>query len=190
MTLCTHIAIGKPHHVREIFDFCRTLLDTPAGTPVEAGPEEGSPLAYADGRKWIANPGGIGLGAWLWVYYGVDGPMRHVHDKWCTDDDGVCEYADSENPTDNGWAAIDVTFDTAYGYRGENNESCSDLHARLVSALGAWLDARGLPWKWQNEYTGEWSDRFDNLDAFGDAHRATGADAWFHNVVAPALGIS
>lgn len=66
-------------------------------------------------------------------------------------------------------------------------ESCSDLHARLIRALGQWCDGRGLPWKWQNEYTGEWHDAYDGLDEFGDAHKATGADNWFRNTVMPAI---
>jgi hypothetical protein len=176
MTLNTSVAIGAPTDVREVYAFCRKLLDTP---------EDVQPQESEDGhQRCIRNPGGIGLAAWLWINYGADGPLRHECESWCDED---CDDAAGDRPTDNGWAAIEVQFDTAYGYRGADGESCSDLHARLVTALGRWLDRKGLPWKWQNEYTGEWFNRFDQLDAFGDAHRSTGADDWFRNVVLPAI---
>lgn len=183
MTLNTSVAIGKPHNVREIFDFCRLLLNTPAGTPVETGPSN-SERPWRKGQKWINNPCCVGLDAWLRLYYGADGPMSHTCDAICNAD---CIEATSDDPTENGWTAIEVTFDTAYGYRTDDGESCSDLHARLVRALGQWLDARGLPWKWQNEFTGEWFDRYEGLDTFGNAFRSTGAEDWFTNVVQPAI---
>ncbi|MBN9791269.1 hypothetical protein DMP17_22060 [Pseudonocardia sp. TMWB2A] len=193
MTLSTNVAIGKPHNVREVFEFCRGLLGTPDGTPVREG------AGYLDERtKRIGNPIGIGLPALLDITYGPDGPLTHRCDRFCSTElggefDTTQEQIDdhtryvAESPTQNGWAAMIVDFDTAYGWRGEGGETCSDLHARLVTALGQWLDARGLPWKWQNEYTGEWFDRYDGLAEFGNAHRATGADAWFRNQVVPAI---
>lgn len=192
MTLSTYVAIGKPYPVREIFDFARTLIGTPDGTPVE---DDGEPR---DGVKRISNPCGIGLPAWLIVSYGADGSMVHKCGKWCSTELGgeynttqkeIDDHARyiAENPMENGWAATVVDFDTAYGYRGDGGESCSDLHARLVAALGQWLDEHDLPWKWCNEYTGEWFDRYDQLDTFGNAHRATGADDWFRNLVMPAI---
>lgn len=176
MTLNTSIAIGRPHPVREVFDFCRGLIDTPSDVPVRTGEH--------DGDKWIGNPIGMGLCALLDVTYGQDGPLVHRCWSWCHEHE--CDK-DEDSPRQNGWSATIVSFDTAYSYRGENGESCSDLHARLVRALGQWLDARGLPWKWQNEYTGEWFDGYDGLDEFGDAHKATGADDWFRNAVMPAI---
>lgn len=196
MTLNTSVVIGKPHDVREIYSVCRALLDTPDHVePIERPANTGG--FYRDELASIGHPVGVGLSALLDIRYGVDGPMQHVCGSDCEVDPagGYPTEADIEethqwaarSPTQNGWAAIEVTFDTAYGYRGEDGESCSDLHARLVTALGRWLDARGLPWKWQNEYTGDWFDRFDGLAEFGDAHRSTGADAWFRNLVLPAI---
>jgi hypothetical protein len=124
--------------------------------------------------------------------------MVHEHDEYCAtelggkfnhtqaDVDDHNEYI-SQNPTQNGWGAIEVTFDTAYGYRFEEGENCSQLHARLVAQLGNWLDERGLPWKWQNEYTGEWFDRYDGLGEFVNAHKLTGAADWFGNIVLPLI---
>lgn len=201
MTLDTRIVIGKPTPVRPLFDFCRELLGAPADTPVHEGVCDGNRL----GQKEIRNPGGIGLPAWLWIYYGADGPMRHVCDKWCDRKVGPAEWDDegehvvtaedvashaadiAGDPTENGWSAIEVSFDTAYGYTGPNGESCSDLHARLVRAVGAWCDRKGLPWKWQNEFTGEWHHGTDGLAEFGDAFRSTGAESWFREKALPAI---
>ncbi|MFF4600595.1 hypothetical protein [Amycolatopsis sp. NPDC001319] len=179
MTLNTSIAIGKPYPVRQVFDFCRELLNTPEGTPFS---EEHS--SWRKGVKQIFNPCGIGLPAWLWIYYGADGPMVETPDD-PSDEDEV-EYI-ARTPTKNGWAAMEVTFDTAYGYRGPDGESCSQLHARLVAQLGKWLDAKGLPWKWQNEYTGEWFDGYDGLAELVGAHESTGADEWFRGTVLPLI---
>lgn len=195
MTLDTRVAVGAPVDVHELYAFCRTLLDTPADVEPATGNSWGD-----DRLLRIGNPGGIGLDAWLSISYTADGgPFpRHEHDKWCSVElDGEYETTQAEidahaesvatDPTDNGWAYAEVSFDTAYSFRGEGDESCSDLHARLVTALGKWLDAREIPWKWCNEYTGEWSHRYWNLDEFGNAHRSTGADAWFRGVVQPAI---
>jgi hypothetical protein len=186
VTLDTRVAIGAPTDVRELFAFCQRLVDTPSGVDAQVN------------ERSIGNPPGIGADAWLIVYHGGDGPLPvHEHDKWCATELGgewnhtqedIDEHASVANdPTENGWAVIEVSFDTAYGYKGPSGESCSDLHARIVTALGQWLDAKGLPWKWKNEYSGEWFDRFDQLDQFGDAHRATGADDWFRGQVLPLI---
>jgi hypothetical protein len=200
MTLCTSIAIGKPHNVREIFDFCNRLLAARDSVQFEQKDCE-----YRPGQRRIANAPMQGLSALLWIYYGIDGPMVHEHDEWCETEVGPAKWDKTGqamvtkedidehrasidgDPTQNGWGAIEVTFDTAYGFKGEGGESCSDLHARLVTALGQWLDVRGLPWKWNNEFTGEWFDRYDGLAEFGDAYRATGAADWFQNLALPAI---
>lgn len=142
MTLKTSIAIHEPMPVKEVYDYCRGLLATPA--EVEPITDDGSP-----GRRYLANPGGIGLAAWLWVNYGADGPLLDL----ASDDDDA--------PSKNGWASIEVTFDTAYSYREPNGAGCSDLHAWLVTELGRWLDERGKTWQWENEFTGDWHERFD-----------------------------
>jgi hypothetical protein len=195
VTLSTLIAVGKSYPVREILDFARSLIGTPEGTEVATWDKRSEP----DGVRWIGNPCGIGLPAWLIVKYGIDGPFPlHQHDRFCsvelggewntTQEDIDAHAADiATDPQENGWATTVVDFDTSYSYRGDNGESCSDLHARLVFELGQWLDAKGLPWKWHNEYTGEWFDRYDGLESFGDFHRASGADEWFRGRVLPAI---
>lgn len=190
MTLTTHVAIGAPTDVKELFGFCRQLLGAPADLPVEHD--------YKGSVRKIANPGGVGLPAWLEIEYGADGPLPvHVHDKWCPrvgDEYGageaeVLEHAAeiAADPLQNGWAAIDVSLDTTYSYRGEDGASCSDLHARLVLAIGHFCDARGLPWKWQDEFLGSWHDGEEGLAEFGDAFASTGAKRWFEQTVVPAI---
>jgi hypothetical protein len=205
VTLNTSIVIGKPYNVHEVYAYCRALLNTPEHVKAEYGPEPGEERSYRSGQKWVLNPGGIGLDAWLWIYYGADGPMVHQHDKWCDIEVGPAKWDDEGNhtvtqemvddhaeqiandPTENGWGAIEVTFDTAYGYRSDSGEGCSQLHARLVAQLGKWLDQLALPWKWQNEYTGEWFDGYNGLSEFVGAHESTGAASWFNDVVMPAI---
>jgi hypothetical protein len=183
MTLNTSIAIGKPYNVHEVYAYCRTLVNTPEHIKPNTGPDP-EQQKHWPGQKYIANPGGIGLCAWLWINYGADGPMLQEPDD--PNDQDEVDYL-KNSPTSNGWAAIEVTFDTTYSYRSDSGEGCSQLHARLVAELGKWLDDRALPWKWQNEYTGEWFDSYNGLDAFVDAHRSTGAADWFNNTVLPLI---
>jgi hypothetical protein len=179
VTLNTSIVIGQATPVREVFDFCRELIKTPGGTPFTQRDD-----SYSPGMREIFNPGGIGLCAWLWINYGADGPMIGAPDD--PEDQEELDYI-ARTPTKNGWAAIEVTFDTAYGYTSPEGEGCSQLHARLVAELGKWLDRKGLPWKWQNEYTCEWHDGFDGLAEFVGAHKSSGADEWFRNTVLPVI---
>src|SRR5207248_10514855 len=88
MTLNTSVVIGNPINVREVFAFCRKIL----GCPEDVSFEQGD--SYRPGQKQILNPGGIGLPAWLWIYYGADGPMVHQHDKWCAAEVGPAKWDD------------------------------------------------------------------------------------------------
>ena len=67
---------------------------------------------------------------------------------------------------------LEVSLDTAYGYKDALG-GCGDLHARFVANLGKWLDAKGAPWTWMNEFTGEVHAGTDGLDELG----ASGAEA-------------
>ena len=119
-------------------------------TPFAVDPEYGADAE--SGQAWIAHSFDVGLSARLCVLY---------------------------ESSVGGLSPVDVTFDTVRAYRGRGRESCTDLHARLVTALGRWLDARSLPWQWYDEHRDVWSVRFDGLAEFGDAHRAYGSVAWF-----------
>lgn len=176
MTLSTNVAITGPVSARAVYDFLRPLVKTPEHVQPD----------IKDGEIW--NPGGVGASAWLIIYHGPDDGAQVMPRVDGADNDPDPDERDylSESPQHNGTTHVLVDFDTAYSYR-ENGETCSDLHARLVTALGKWLDAQNAPWKWHNEYTGEWFDRYDGLAEFGDAHRATGADEWFRSLVLPAI---
>ncbi|WP_031467115.1 hypothetical protein [Sciscionella sediminilitoris] len=194
MTLNTKVAIAGPVDAMKVYRFGRDLLDTPD----DIEPERGESYLSAS-VKWIANPIGIGLSAILTVKYSNDDGIRHVCDKFCDAEVGpslwnpehVVTQEEVEkhrrcidsDPSENGWAQVVLSFDTAYGYRGDNGERCSELHVRLMSKLGKWLDDQGLEWKWCNEYTDEWHDRYDGMVAFvGGGDQAM---RWFDQVVAP-----
>lgn len=202
MTLDTRIAIRTtaPTSAHEVFLYCRTLLNTPDNTPIEEDIREGE----RKGQRMLANPCGIGLDAWLMMYYGADGPMTHTCTEWCETEVGPAKWDETgkvhhtaedvaehreyiaEKPTTNGWATIEVSIDTGYGFMSDRGESCSQRHARFIHELGEWLDRRGCTWKWQDEYTGEWHDGREGLAEFGDFHTSDGGPAqWFADTVMP-----
>lgn len=212
MTLDTRIAVRAANvSAHEIFMYCRTLLSTPDGTPycTEADNHTGEPRNPGEKELW--HRPGLGLDAWLMLYYGADGSLPcHVHDDFCDAEVGpakwdtrpvpqmvtqemVDEHAEwvASDPTENGWATVEISIDTAYGFKGDNGESCSDRHARFIHELGLWLDTRGCEWMWKNEYTGEWFTGRDGLDAFGRYHASEGGPGeWFAGVVIPAIAAS
>lgn len=194
MTLDTHVAIGGGAiNVREVFDLCRAMVNTPKGTE----PRTDWSIGEGPGIRHLSNPGGIGADAWLITYYGVDGPIPpHVCTDGCYLDDA--EYVkegesrcmdararDEGSPRESGWASMVLSFDSSYGHRGPDGESCSDLHRKYIEVLHAYVTRKGLLIKWQNEFTGEWFDGLDGLDDFAKG----GADAgeWFRSTVLPAI---
>lgn len=209
MTLDTRIAVrAVDTSAHEIFMYCRALLDTPDGTPycTEADNHSGEPRNPGEKELW--HQPGLGLDAWLMLYYGAEGPLPcHVCDKWCDAEVGPAKWStdpippmvtqegvDAHNehvandPTENGWATVEISIDTTYGFRNDRGESCSDRHARFIHELGSWLDQRGCEWKWKNEYTGEWHDGREGLAEFGRYHDSDGGPGeWFAGVVIPAI---
>lgn len=131
MTLDTRFRITDPVNAREAFDYARSLIDAEhAAERPQYGPNPG----------W-ANIAGQGFLAIVDCSYGPDGPL--------------VDYDDTDWPE----AFVEVSFDTAYGYRAANGAGCNDLHAWLVREMGRWCDARRAGWLWQNEFTGEWHGR-------------------------------
>ena len=81
---------------------------------------------------------------------------------------------------------IMISWDTAYGYRGENGEGCSELHAKFITRLAAeFLAPRGIGFHWQNEFTGEWNEGLSGLTEF--AGDGIAARSWFRDSVLPAV---
>jgi hypothetical protein len=204
MTLDTRIAVRAvaPVTAREIFTYCRALLDTPDRTTIKDEVEKGN----RKGQKSLWHEPGLGLDAWLIMYYGADGPMQHVCTEFCPRKVGLAEWDEKKryhvtqadidehreeiaaDPTENGWATVEISIDTGYSFMNDRGESCSDRHARFIHELGLWLDGRGCEWKWKNEYTGEWHDGREGLEDFGSFHMSEGGPAeWFAGAVIPAI---
>jgi hypothetical protein len=204
MTLDTRIAVRAvaPVSAREIFMYCRALIDTPDHVKIEDKVEDGE----RQGQKSLWHSPGLGLDGWLIMYYGADGPMNHVCSKYCPRKVGLAEWDEKkryhvtqddidehraeigEDPTENGWATAEISIDTGYSFMNDRGESCSQRHARFVFELGQWLDGLGCQWKWKNEYTGEWHDGYEGLEDFGGFHMSEGGPAeWFAGVALPAM---
>lgn len=192
MTLSTDFVLGAceaPTATAEaVYLVCRELLGTPDRIEPKRGLITDHWLDKADPTLHrIDHPGGVGLPAWLRICYRPEGPavVPFVPSEWADEDDR--EYHQAQ-PMNNGFGWCRVNWDTSYGYRGPNGESCSTLHAFYIAALGKWCDDRGIAWKWHDEYTGEWHDRFDGLREFSGLHdQPGGAGDWFTNVVRPAI---
>jgi hypothetical protein len=166
MTLDTRIyVLGEVDH-REVFAKCNALI----------GAHEN--VKRSDDGAALMNEPDQGLPGWLMVYYGPDGALRPEPegcDKWCDEDcDGDHQPA----------CWLEVSLDTTYGYQDELG-GCGDLHARFTAALGRWLNERGVPWAWMNEFTGEIHQGDEGLDELGKG--ALAAAAWMHGSVLPAI---
>jgi hypothetical protein len=141
------------------------------------------------GNPWtISNSIGQGLPAWLMVHYRPSEALRPDAEA-CSD---YCDDPDPEDPEPyhshrpQHWLVVSI--DTAYGYKGDDGLGCGDLHALLIGQLGQWLDARGVAWSWQNEFTGDihgGEDRYHRLiDIASSGFEAT---AWFQSTALPAI---
>ena len=175
MTLDTRVYIcGRIDH-RELFTKCNQLI----------GAHEG--IAFTDkevesGERRLYNHPGQGLCALLDVRYRRDAPLLApgAHYRYCEPEDEDHTHCFPH------W--VEVSFDTAYGYKSDSGEGCGDLHARLVAELGQWLDAKDIRWSWQNEFTGEVHQGYEGLTELGPG--GAEASTWFRDIVAPALGLT
>lgn len=186
MTLSTYVLIGAPVDPKEVFDFLRPLVNTPEGTEVKEGTYdlEGTPLRDRTGECYRDNPCGVGADAWLLTNYRSDGnPICRPVD---VDDDEEYVAEQAKDPRHTGFGYIEINFDTAYGYRNDRGENCSELHGRLIRELIEHLGP-DVPVKWRNEYTGEWHDGTESLENFGGYHTSGGAESWFQNIARPAI---
>jgi hypothetical protein len=188
MTLHTRVAVVQPVPVRELFDFINVNLLGATEEQQKRARDEVPSYALKDGSRTLGNPPGVGLNAWLWLSYRPDGML---HEKALTHADADPDYyADASNwDSEEVWqearnqlycpaTAIEVNFDTGYGYRADNGAGCGDLHAWLVREITRWLDDRGVDSWWYDEFSDEWFHH--DLDAltrpryqsiFGDPDR-------------------
>lgn len=153
MTLSTDVYIQGPvdlHALRYVVQAALAEFDEYGRTP-DQQLWEGESDTFRN--SWSTTVG-QGLPAWTFIHYGSDVVWRQADD---VEDDGYVTPAH--------FASID--FDTAYGYRGENGETCSTLHVQLMTRVGKWLDEQSVPWKWRDEFTGHIHDAYDGFDTFG-----------------------
>jgi hypothetical protein len=192
MTLDTTVYIHNQIDAHAVFAKCRELIGATGRHTFTDKPGWAN-----DGTRFLGNDLGQGLPALLSIGYRPGGPLctpeqSAEHDEDCNLSGG--DYYDPAEPLCSGthprrpacW--LEVSFDTAYGYRDAHGRGCGDLHAALVARLGQWLDEQSVRWSWQNEFTGEVHDgdgRYERLiDLCTSGFEAT---AWFRTVVLPAI---
>lgn len=198
MTLDTRVYVLDAIDPHETFAKCRALIgatDRHVYTDEQTKTWRKGESFVEPGNHWsIWNTPGQGLPALLDINYRPGCPLRtqeqaDAHDEDCNIPKNS-GYVPEWGPCDGShmyrracW--LEVSFDTAYGYRDENGYGCGDLHARLVAELGRWLDERGVRWEWQNEFTGEVHTGYDRLVDL--ASSGFEASAWFRTSVLPAI---
>jgi len=189
MTLDTRMYVHDPIDHKALFDHCNTLIGavSPVSTDSQDETWRKGESFVEPGNPWsIRNRLGQGFCALLDISYRPNAPLR-TDEQAAEHDDEICDEdcgGDWHPPA----CWIEVSLDTAYGYRGDNGEGCGDLHARLVGELGLWLDGQGIGWSWMNEFTGEvhgGGSRYREL--VGLASGGFEATAWFQTTVLPAI---
>lgn len=176
MTLSTNLYIIEPTNPRKVFDFCLALLaEDFDGEPQWDYTRKGEGERFTASTSHYATTCGQGLAAWLFVHHADDGPLMIAGDEWEED----------EVPPPCNEHCVRINWDTAYSFRGRQDERCGDLHARMVATVGHWLDEQGLTWWWHDEFTGEHHQGVDGLDALGNM--GDNARSWFSGTVLPAI---
>ncbi|MFJ9985374.1 hypothetical protein ACIQUD_15300 [Streptomyces globisporus] len=199
MTLDTRIYVLGQVAPRGVFDFFRGLLGATEQHTFEDTQDttwrKGESIVEP-GNPWtLSNNVGQGLPGWLMVHYRPDAPLR-TKEQAAEHDEEICNlpgsswYDPEAGPCDGSdhWSRpcwLEVSIDTAYGYRDERGFGCGDLHAEYVAKLGQWLDGMGVPWEWRNEFTGEVHAGYSDL--IGLASGGFEASAWFRTSVLPVI---
>jgi hypothetical protein len=169
MPLNTEIYILDEIDPHKVFNFCNDLMD--AGKPIftEAYDEwQSNPIISLD------NTPGQGLPAWLMSNYRKRGPLYPMA-QYEEDDDGNRRLV---TPA----CFMEISFDTAYGYRDSYGGS-TELHGRYIVALHDWLKKRGVEMCWKNEFNGTIYRGKEGLEGF--FHGGDRANDWFENSVLP-----
>ena len=160
MTLATTFIIVDPHPPEPLFRFERALLGAEEAKwrhRTAPGPLwDGGTIYPAEMSDVIE----LGYPSMLDIYYATDGPLMETGYR---EDAGFAEFdvPGSEH-------CLRVHWDTAYGYRGPENQSCSDLHAWLILETGLWCERRNLRYRWDNEYSGEWYHSIMDVHELGE----------------------
>lgn len=199
MTLDTRVYVLDKVDPHETFRFCRSLLGATDRhvwyDKQDATWLKGQRLIEPSNPWTIGNELGQGLPALLDISYRPDGPLR-TPEQAAEHDEDICNlperswYDVEAGPCDaaHPWTRacwLEVSFDTAYGYRDDRGYGCGDLHAEYVSRLGQWLDERSVHWEWMNEFTGEIHTGYSELVQL--ASGGFEASAWFRTAVLPVI---
>lgn len=183
MTLDTRMRIHEQCDARELFDFCRLLL----------GPSDGgkAPLDsnFTDEPNRLCNRLGQGYSAILEVEFDLATAPKSEWEKcYCEEDqedaiepDPDYKCSQCRKPD----AYLEISWDTAYGYKGPNGEQCGDLHAAYIVSVAKWCDERGLTYSWHNEFNGDWCPGLENLNSLSKG--GVEATAWFTSIALPAI---
>ncbi len=156
MTLGTHIRTTAPANPKALLDFLTVLVEGDPATAVRR-----------ERPGYIANQLGQGFAAIVEIHYGLDGPLQmegfdyggEFHDEA----DGPFVPAPA--------AAVCAELDTAYGYKGPDGETCSQLHLRLATAVAGWVRERHPDadvWWWMDTHDEWW--KFDREAVTSGAH--------------------
>lgn len=197
MTLDSRIFVLDEVDPRDVFNFCRNLIGaTDRHTFTDEQDKtwrKGESFVEPENPWTISNDPGQGLPAWLMLYYRPDAPLRTPeqaaeHDEDCNLPENavyVAEWGPCGGKHHRRACWLTVSFDTAYSYTDERGYGCGDLHAEYIAKLGQWLDAKGVRWEWQNEFTGEVHTGYSDLIRL--ASGGFEATAWFKTTVLPAI---
>jgi hypothetical protein len=142
MTLDTRVYVLDPVPRDQVFRKCQQII---ANYDTEGRAPEAQ--RWRDDHEWgdhhvLMNEGMQGLPGWLIVHYRPDGPYRTEQQAQ------QCDYCEPgcDGSTHPPACWLEVSIDTAYGYRGPNDMNCGSLHARFVAELGMWLDSLLVSW--------------------------------------------
>lgn len=190
MTLATHIYLQEDVNIEELFERGQLFLQQydEEHRPPSAQRSNKGPSKWSKSGVWnIGNELGQGLPGILDLDYKpgsmlVTSEESAAHDEDCNYP-GNKYYDDAAEECDGAWhnpvAWAELSLDTAYGYKGPNGISCSQLHALLLF----YLDELGYKFLWKNEYTGEISNQLEGIDNFIGSGES--AMDWFNTVVKP-----
>ena len=197
MTLDTRIFILDQVDPHETFSFCRDLLGAEPHHTFENKQEStysaGEWTVRPDNAWIVSNAPGQGLPAWLMLHYRPGASLLTAEEAAEHDEDcnlpHYSGYVEEWGPCDGTYHPracwLKVSFDTSYGYRDKQGYGCGDLHAEYVAKLGQWLDAKGVRWEWENEFTGEVHSGYSRLVDL--ASGGFEASAWFRTSVLPVI---
>ena len=193
MTLDTRVYVTAPVDPHNLFHACQLALSLYDDQQREPGKQKWSdkPASYYPGRL-LSNEPMQDLPGWLMLHYRETGMYRtpedsaeHLHCNHPASgyfDRGaeICDEAEHDPAC---W--VEISIDTAYGYRDRQGRGCGALHAELVDLIGAWLDERQISWRWMNEFTGQVFNGRDGLHTLGQSGEE--AREWFTNRALPVI---